>query len=101
MEDEGNLRKSLALKPLADLSNLSLSSQLDMSGAVPRIRHFPPLDAMTGHEWHLAQMKTWCECGDVQTGQCQYTLKGHSSQVNSVVFSPDGSRVASSSYDNM
>jgi WD domain, G-beta repeat len=31
---------------------------------------------------------------------CTYTLEGHSSGVNSVVFSPDGSRVASVSYDN-
>jgi WD40 repeat protein len=37
---------------------------------------------------------------DVQTGQCQHTLEGHLGEVNSVVFSPDGSRVASGSYDN-
>jgi WD40 repeat protein len=36
---------------------------------------------------------------DVQTAQCQHTLKGHSGRVSSVVFSPDGSRVASSSWD--
>jgi WD40 repeat protein len=37
---------------------------------------------------------------DVQTGECQHTLEGHSSEVTSVVFSPDGSRVASGSRDN-
>jgi hypothetical protein len=36
---------------------------------------------------------------DVQTGQCTHTLEGHSHSVNSVVFSPDGSRVASGSTD--
>jgi WD40 repeat protein len=35
----------------------------------------------------------------VQTGQCQYTLEGHSGRVWSVVFSPDGSQVASGSDD--
>ena len=37
---------------------------------------------------------------EVQTGQCQHTLEGHSSSVLSVAFSPDGSRVASGSDDN-
>ena len=32
-------------------------------------------------------------------GRCQYTLKGHFGTVWSVVFSPDGSRVASGSND--
>ncbi len=36
---------------------------------------------------------------DVQTGECQLTLEGHSDGVNSLVFSPDGSRVASGSDD--
>jgi WD40 repeat protein len=35
---------------------------------------------------------------DVQTGECQSTLEGHSDSGSSVVFSPDGSRVASGSY---
>jgi WD40 repeat protein len=34
---------------------------------------------------------------DIQTGECQYTLEGHSGSVKSVVFSPDGLRVASGS----
>src|SRR5262249_23130016 len=37
---------------------------------------------------------------DVQTGECQHTLEGHSNSVWSVAFSPDGSRVASGSFDN-
>jgi WD40 repeat protein len=37
---------------------------------------------------------------DVQTGQCQHTLEGHSARVTSAVFSPDGSRVASGSWDH-
>jgi WD40 repeat protein len=35
----------------------------------------------------------------VQTGECQSTLEGHSNRVDNVVFSPDGSRVASGSHD--
>ncbi|KAI2791674.1 Vegetative incompatibility protein HET-E-1 [Penicillium oxalicum] len=37
---------------------------------------------------------------DAHTGACLQTLEGHDSYVNSVVFSPDGSRVASGSSDN-
>ncbi|OQV10217.1 WD domain-containing protein, partial [Cladophialophora immunda] len=37
---------------------------------------------------------------DVQTGECQHTLEGHSDWVRDVVFSPDGSRVVSGSDDN-
>ena len=33
-------------------------------------------------------------------GACLQTLEGHNDWVNSVVFSPDGSRIASGSYDN-
>ena len=36
---------------------------------------------------------------NVQTGECQEALEGHSGCINSVVFSPDGSRVASGSND--
>ena len=36
---------------------------------------------------------------DVQTGECQYTLEGHSDRIASVVFSPDGQLVASGSDD--
>ena len=35
-----------------------------------------------------------------QWNECFYTLEGHSGFVWSVAFSPDGSRVASGSYDN-
>src|SRR5436190_3145764 len=35
-----------------------------------------------------------------QWNECLYTLEGHSRQVTSVIFSPDGSRVASGSGDN-
>lgn len=36
---------------------------------------------------------------DVQTGQCEHTLQGHS-EVTSMVFTPDGSRVVSRSHDD-
>ena len=36
---------------------------------------------------------------DAETGQELYSLKGHASQVTSVAFSPDGSRLASASRD--
>ena len=35
----------------------------------------------------------------VQTGDCCAVLEGHSSEVNTVVFSPDGQWVASGSGD--
>jgi WD40 repeat protein len=41
-------------------------------------------------------LKVW----DAQTGQETLTLKGHSSWVNSVSFSPDGKRIVSGSSDN-
>ncbi|KAF6785943.1 hypothetical protein CMUS01_16540, partial [Colletotrichum musicola] len=40
-------------------------------------------------------VKLW----DTATGQCQQTLEGHSSTVNSVAFSPDGRQLASGSDD--
>jgi WD40 repeat protein len=36
----------------------------------------------------------------LEWNSCTYTLEGHSRSVNSVVFSPDGTRVASGSGDN-
>ena len=33
------------------------------------------------------------------TGDCQAELKGHSNQVNSAVFSPDGRHIVSASWD--
>ena len=41
-------------------------------------------------------VKIW----DAQTGQETLTLKGHSAEVNSVSFSPDGKRIVSGSQDN-
>ncbi|RYP75606.1 hypothetical protein DL771_002306 [Monosporascus sp. 5C6A] len=37
---------------------------------------------------------------DTATGQCTSKLKGHSSEVNTLAFSPDGQLVASGSWDN-
>jgi hypothetical protein len=37
---------------------------------------------------------------DAKTGACQQTLEGHTASVSSVVFSSDGSQVASASHDN-
>jgi WD40 repeat protein len=50
---------------------------------------------------HLRPPKATPFLWDVQTGQCQHTLEGHSGSVGSVVFSPDGSRAASGSADSM
>ena len=38
-------------------------------------------------------VKLW----DVTSGECLQTLEGHSDRVNSVSFSPDGTKVASGS----
>ena len=40
-------------------------------------------------------MRVW----DAATGDCVATLEGHSGDVTSVAFSPDGSRIASGSWD--
>ena len=40
-------------------------------------------------------VKLW----DVTSGECVQTLEGHSERVNSVSFSPDGTKVASGSDD--
>ena len=39
-------------------------------------------------------VKLW----DVTSGECLQTLEGHSDYVNSVSFSPDGTKVASGSW---
>ena len=41
-------------------------------------------------------MKLW----DVTSGECLQTLEGHSDDVYSVSFSPDGTKVASGSIDS-
>ena len=40
-------------------------------------------------------MRIW----DAVTGECEQTLEGHSDDVNSASFSPDGTKVVSSSGD--
>lgn len=40
-------------------------------------------------------MRVW----DVQSGECRQTLEGHSNWISSMVFSPDGTRLASGSWD--
>jgi WD40 repeat protein/tetratricopeptide (TPR) repeat protein len=51
-------------------------------------------DAQTGI-WTSGEVKVW----DAQTGQEVRALKGHTAGVTSVCFSPDGSRLATASYD--
>ena len=38
--------------------------------------------------------------GNANTGQCLKTLKGHSGNVESVAFSPDGTKIISGSGEN-
>src|ERR1700755_2534440 len=63
---------------------------------------FSPLDSIFRRSFKSQSYKEL----DVKTqlrdqwNQCLHTLEGHSSSVKSVVFSPDGSRVASGSSDN-
>jgi WD40 repeat protein len=56
---------------------------------------FSPDGSLLALGSHDNTVRVW----NVQTGQCENTLKGHSDLVNSVVLSPDGSRVASGSSD--
>ncbi|KAJ9601892.1 hypothetical protein H2200_013607 [Cladophialophora chaetospira] len=65
-----------------------------------------PLQVYAG-AWHFSPLQSNIRSafqdqalGSIRTGECQHTLEGHSDGVRSVVFSPDGSRVASGSYDN-
>ncbi|KAL0945083.1 hypothetical protein HGRIS_004237 [Hohenbuehelia grisea] len=49
----------------------------------------------------LARKTTPSACGNAYTGiQTMSPLEGHSDSVNSVAFSPDGTRIVSGSYDN-
>ena len=51
----------------------------------------------TGYEWHRAQATRRCECGTCR--RASVSTRSKVIQVSSVVFSPDGSRVASGSSD--
>jgi WD40 repeat protein len=53
------------------------------------------LIAAAGGSWNHGQIIIW----DLATGETKYTLEGHTLMVNSLCFSPDGSRLASGSND--
>jgi hypothetical protein len=64
--------------------------------------HFSPLKSILRHTFQNQRLQNIRMIGGLpeQWNECLQTYEGHSGWVSSVVFSPDGSRVASGSGDN-
>ncbi|KAG8703636.1 hypothetical protein FRC11_010568, partial [Ceratobasidium sp. 423] len=59
----------------------------------------PILGPLKGHNWHVTSAERYA-FGMLKLGKrCSAPLKGHTNNVTSVQFSPDGTRIVSSSYD--
>ena len=52
------------------------------------------------HNWPRAAWTTQFKIWNVNTGEVLRTLTGHAASVESVAWSPDGTQLASGSYDN-
>jgi WD40 repeat protein len=59
----------------------------------------PWRSAPTGGSWHLAPHDNTIKLWEVASGREVRTLSGHTNDVNSVAFSPDGRLLASGSDD--
>jgi WD40 repeat protein len=69
------------------------------SQATPALS-IPWRSAPTGGSWPPAPWDDTIKLWDVASGREVRTLSGHTDDVNSVAFSPDGRLLASGSYDN-
>ncbi|KAF2690932.1 WD40 repeat-like protein, partial [Lentithecium fluviatile CBS 122367] len=58
-------------------------------------------DAYRKGQWWIKLIDKTVKIWDASSGACLSTLEGHSSYVNSVAFSPDSTRLASGSDNNI
>jgi WD40 repeat protein len=100
---EANSQTSILLQDarrfLLTFSPLLAQAPLQVYGSA---WHFSPLKSIIRHTFQKQRQQNFQVASGLpeQWSACLQTYEGHSNSVNRVVFSPDGSRVASGSADN-